>query len=213
MECLRSKWTKSKWLQLIRDFNITPMPKNITVRTSMHRDLQEFKYRPKSQGNIIIDTNYVKSYDWTRNYAVNWDIFQSLKLEFKADASARIDEPDGRIDTRVKKDSLWRCIGKGGRTTDYRQNFSATYQLPLNKIPLFKFVNANVRYTSMYTFSASALSLAYLGNTIQNSQNVQGNASLNFVTLYNSVPYLKKVNQGILQNNKSGKNASNLSRK
>ncbi len=204
----RAKWTKSKWLQLIRDFNVTPMPKNITFRTTLHRDLQEFKYRPKSKGNIIIDTNYVKSFDWTRNYGINWDIFQSLKLEFKADASARIDEPDGRIDNRTKKDSLWRCIGRGGRTTDYRQNFNATYQLPLNKFPIFKFVNANVRYSSMYSFTASALSLAYLGNTIQNSQNIQGNATLNFVTLYNSVPYLKKVNQGVLQKNKSGKDAN-----
>jgi len=203
----RAKWTKNKWLQLIRDFNFTPMPKNITFRTTLHRDLQEFKYRPKSQGNIIIDTNYVKSFDWTRNYAINWDIFQSLKLEFKADASARIDEPDGRIDTRTEKDSVWRCLGRGGRTTDYRQTFNATYQVPINKIPLFKFVSANVRYSSMYMFNASALSLAYLGNTIQNSQNIQGNASLNFVTLYNSVPYLKKVNQGIIRNNtNAGKN-------
>lgn len=192
----RAKWTRNKWLQLIRDFNITPMPKNITFRTTLHRDMQEFKYRPKSQGNIIIDTNYVKSFDWTRNYAINWDIFQSLKLEFKADASARIDEPDGRIDIRSEKDSVWRCLGKGGRTTDYRQNFNATYQIPINKIPLFKFVSANVRYNSMYMFTASALSLAYLGNTIQNSQQLQGNASLNFVTLYNTIPYLKKINSG-----------------
>ena len=199
------KWLNNKWLQIIKDFNITPMPKNLVFRTTLHRDMQEFKYRPKSRGNIIIDTNYVKSFDWTRNYAINWDIFQSLRLEFKADASARIDEPDGRIDTRVERDSVWHCLGRGGRTTDYRQNFSATYQVPINKIPLFKFVSANVRYTSMYQYQASALSLSYLGNTIQNSQNVQGNASLNFVTLYNSVPYLKKVNQGVLQKN-SGNN-------
>lgn len=197
------KWLNNKWLQIIRDFNITPMPKNIVIRTTLHRDMQEFKYRPKSQGNIIIDTNYVKSFDWTRNYAFNWDIFQSLKLEFKADASARIDEPEGRIDTRTEKDSVWRCLGKGGRTTDYRQNFNATYQIPINKIPLFKFINANIRYTSMYMYTASALSLSYLGNTIQNSQNIQGNASLNLVTLYNSVPYLKKVNQGVLQKNQT----------
>lgn len=190
------KWMKSKWLQLIRDFNVTPMPKNVTIRTSLRREMQEFKYRPKSQGNIIVDTSYVKSFDWTRNYAVNWDPFQSLKLEYKADASARIDEPDGRIDTRVEKDSVWTCLGRGGRTTDFRQTFSGTYQVPINKIPLFNWVNANVRYTSNYMYSASALSLAYLGNTIQNSNSIQGNATLNMVTLYNNVPYLKKINQG-----------------
>lgn len=197
------KWMKSKWLQLIRDFNVTPMPKNVTIRTSLRREMQEFKYRPKSQGNIIVDTSYVKSFDWTRNYTLNWDPFQSLKLEYRADASARIDEPDGRIDNRVEKDSVWHCLGRGGRTTDFRQNFNATYQVPINKIPLFNWINANVRYTSTYVYTASALSLAYLGNTIQNSNTIQGNATVNMVTLYNNVPYLKKINQG--RNKKTAK--------
>lgn len=204
------KWMKSKWLQLIRDINITPMPKNVTIRTSLRREMQEFKYRPKSQGNIIVDTSFVKSFDWTRNFAVNWDIFQSLKLEYHADASARIDEPDGLIDTRTEKDSVWHCLGRGGRVTDFRQTFSGTYQIPINKIPLFNWINANVRYQSTYMFTASALSLAYLGNTIQNSNNIQGSGSANLVTLYNNIPYLKKVNQGRPNNNKNGKNAADL---
>lgn len=192
----RVKWLKSKWFQIIRDFNITPMPKNVTIRTSLRREMTEFKYRPKSKGNIIIDTSYVKTFDWTRNYAVNWDITQNLKLEYHADASARIDEPDSRIDTRKEKDSVWYCLGHGGRTTDFHQTFSGTYQIPINKIPLFNWVSASVRYTSNYIYSASALSLAYLGNTIQNSNSIQGNGTLNMITLYNNIPYLKKVNQG-----------------
>lgn len=197
------KWMRSKWLALIRDFNITPMPKNVTIRTSLHRELQEFKYRPKSQGNIIVDTSFVKTFDWTRNYAINWDIFQSLRLEYRADASARIDEPQGLIDTRREKDSVWHCIGRGGRTTDFRQTFNGTYQIPINKIPLFNWVNANVRYSSTYMYTASALSLSYLGNTIQNSNQMQGNATLNMVNLYNNVPYLKKINQGRTRGGKS----------
>ncbi|MBR4135091.1 MAG: cell surface protein SprA [Bacteroidales bacterium] len=204
----KMKWTRNKWLQLIRDINITPMPKNVVIRTSMRRELQAFKYRPKSQGNIIVDTSFVKSFDWTRNYALSWDIFQSLKLDFRADASARIDEPDGLIDTRLEKDSIWHNMGRGGRTTDYRQTFSGTYQLPINKIPLFNWVNANVRYQSTYQFNASALSLAYLGNTIQNSNNIQGNVNMNMVTLYNNIPYLKKVNQG----NRKPQKPSNLTK-
>lgn len=194
------KWLKSKWLQIIKDFNITPMPKNATIRMALHRELQEFKYRPKSQGNIIVDTSFVKAFDWTRNYTLNWDIFQSLRLEYRADASARIDEPDGRIDTRTEKDSVWHCLGRGGRTTDFKQTFSGTYQIPINKIPLFNWVNANVRYTSMFMYTASAMSLAYLGNTLQNSNSIQGNGTLNMVTLYNNVPYLKKINQGSNKN-------------
>jgi len=206
----RVKWMKSKWLQLFRDFNITPLPKNVTIRTSLRRELQAFKYRPKSQGNIIVDTSFVKSFDWTRNYAINWDIFQSLKLEYHADASARIDEPDGLIDTRTEKDSVWRCLGRGGRVTDFRQTFAGTYQIPINKIPVFNWVSASVRYSSTYMYTASALSLSYLGNLIQNSNNIQGNATANLVTLYNNIPYLKKINQSRPNNNKNGKNEAGL---
>ncbi|MCR4680133.1 MAG: cell surface protein SprA [Bacteroidales bacterium] len=209
------KWMKSPWLQLIRDFNITPMPKNVTIRTSLRREMQEFKYRPKSRGNIIVDTSFVKSFDWSRNYSLSWDIFQSLRLEYRADASARIDEPDGLIDTRTEKDSVWRCLGRGGRVTDFRQTFNGTYQIPISKIPLFKWVNASVRYSSTYQYTASALSLAYLGNIIRNSNSIQGNASVNFVTLYNTIPYLKKVNQGNSQNrnNRNSKGAETDNRR
>lgn len=209
------KWMKSPWLQLIRDFNITPMPKNVTIRTSLRREMQEFKYRPKSRGNIIVDTSFVKSFDWSRNYSLSWDIFQSLRLEYRADASARIDEPDGLIDTRTEKDSVWHCLGRGGRVTDFRQTFNGTYQIPISKIPLFKWVNASVRYSSTYQYTASALSLAYLGNIIRNSNSIQGNASVNFVTLYNTIPYLKKVNQGNSQNrnNRNSKGAETDNRR
>jgi cell surface protein SprA len=90
----KSKGLKSKWLQLIKDFNFNPLPKVVTVRTSITRELNAFKYRPKSQGNIVIDTSYIKTFNWARNYTVNWDLAQSLKIEYTANAMARIDEPD-----------------------------------------------------------------------------------------------------------------------
>jgi cell surface protein SprA len=53
-----------------------------------------------------------------------------------------------------------------------------------------------------------------LGNTIQNSRNIQLNGQLNMVTLYNKVPYLKKINQKSSnknqQNTKTGKSITAL---
>jgi cell surface protein SprA len=193
----KAKWLKSKWLQIIRDINFTPMPKSLIIRTSLNRSLNTFKYRPKSQGNIIIDTSFVKNFDWSRNYAFNWDLTQGLKFEYQAQASARIDEPQGLIDTKRERDSLWTSFGNGGRTTLFNQRVNITYMLPLNKIPIFNWLTANAGYTGTYNYAASALSLAYLGNTISNSNTINGTATLNFVTLYNNIPYLKKVNQGV----------------
>lgn len=203
------KWMKSKWLQIIRDFNFYPMPKMFTFRTNITRELNEFKYRPKSKGNVIIDTSFVKTFDWTRNYALRWDISQGLKFEYTAAAASRIDEPEGLIDTRTERDSVWRCFGQGGRINTFQQRFDASYQIPINKIPLFNWITASARYSSTYDFTSSSLSLKYLGNTIANSQTFQANGNVNFVNLYNKVPYFKKVNQGSSGKSK-GKNNSKM---
>ena len=202
----KSKKLNSKWLQLIKDFNFNPLPKVVNIRTSLTRELNAFKYRPKSQGNIIIDTNYIKTFNWSRNYTVNWDIAQSLKLEYSANAMARIDEPDGLIDTKAKRDSVWKSFGKGGRTNNFYQKIIASWQIPINKFPVFNWITANVRYTGDYTFTGSTLALKHLGNTIQNSNSYQGTANVNLVTLYNNIPYLKKINQGQILNKKDTRN-------
>lgn len=203
----RAKGLNSKWLQLIKDFNFNPLPKLFTFRTSVDRDLNSFKYRPKSKGNIVLDTSFVKAFNWTRTYALNWDLAQSLKLEYNANAVARIDEPDGLIDTKVKRDSVWKSFGRGGRTNNFYQKVSLSWQIPINKFPVFNWLTANVRYTGDYTYTGSSLALAYLGNTIQNSNSYQGSANANFVSLYNNIPYLKKINQSQSLINDNTKNA------
>lgn len=194
-----SKHLRSKWLQIIRDINFTLLPQMFTVRTNVTREMNEFKLRPKSKGNIIIDTCIVKDFQWGRVYNLRWDLTQSLKFEYSATSKTRIDEPEGRIDTRTEKDSIWRNFGNGGRVINFNQRFDASYQIPINKIPLFNWINANARYTSTYDYLASAVSMKNLGNVIENSNTIQGNVNLNLVTLYNNIPYLKKVNQGIVR--------------
>lgn len=191
-----AKFLKSSWLQLIKDINFNLLPKNITFRTTVTRDINEFKLRPKSQGNIIIDTSIVKNFMWLRDYSVQWDLTQALRFNYKALATARIDEPQGLIDTRQEKDSVWRNFGNGGRVTQFMQRIDGSWQVPINKIPIFKWINVNMMYNATYNFTSSPVSLASLGNTIDNSNQIQGNITFNLVSLYDVIPYLKKVNQG-----------------
>ena len=190
---------KSKWLQLIRDFNLNPLPQNFTFRTNITREYNEFKLRPKSAGNIIIDTSYVKDFQWSRVYTFRWDLTQSLKFEYNANAQTRLDEPQGRIDTREKRDSIWRSFGNGGRMTYFTQKVDASWQIPINKIPLFNWITANTRYSATYNHNSAPISMARLGNTLDNSATFQASANANLVTLYNNIPYLKKVNNGIVK--------------
>lgn len=185
-----------KWLQLLYDFNFYLLPKSFSFSTDIYRYYQESKLRNKSRGVIITEPMYVKAFEWSRNYAIAWDITQSLKFDYAAKAESLIDEPQGRIDTKVKKDSIWYNIGKFGRINNYSQNFNASYQIPINKIPIFSFITSNIRYASTYFWSLAPPAIDYLGNDIENSNTKQFNINAGFAALYNKSKYLRKVNQG-----------------
>ncbi len=99
------------------------------------------------------------------------------------------------------RDSLWAAIKTGGRTTSYFHQFNASYTIPINKIPLLDWTSANARYGGTYGWDVGPIipddpdyGPINLGNTIKNSNTIQLNGQLNFVNLYNKVPYLKDIN-------------------
>ena len=81
----------------------------------------------------------------------------------------------------------------------YHHDVSVNYQLPLNKIPLTNFLSLNTRYSANFDWT-SPFALAELGNNIQNSNNIQYNGQINMTTLYNKVPYFKKILLQIKEN-------------
>ena len=106
-------------------------------------------------------------------------------------------------------DTIWSNVWDFGRPTSYHQAFSMNYQVPLNKIPLVNFISLNTRYNSSYDWASAPLALKYLGHTIQNSNAKQYNGQINMNTLYNKVPYFKKINQGRGSRAKANKNSKN----
>ena len=79
----------------------------------------------------------------------------------------------------------------------YHQELKATWRIPINKLPLLDWVNANASYGSTYNWDAGPI-LADdidIGNTIRNSNTAQLNGQLNLLNFYNKLGYLKKVNQ------------------
>ena len=96
----------------------------------------------------------------------------------------------------------------------YQQSISASYTLPINKIPIFNWINANANYQGTYFWTASAQSIQdRLGNTIENTNNISANANLDFTKLYNKVPYLKQLGSTKRNNNNNGKNGGKQDKK
>jgi cell surface protein SprA len=202
--------TRHKAYKLLSDFNFYYLPRSFSFRTDMNRQFEEEQFRNKSTADIPMITNYIKSWNWTRVYDLKYDFSKSLKFSLVANANAFVNEPPGLID-RSNEKQVWNQIFSFGTINNYNQQFSGTYDIPFSKIPYFEWIALTAGYQANYHWTASPVSLqTQLGNTIENSSTKVLNGRLNFINIYNKVPYLKKILQA---NTASGKQNPNQSSK
>lgn len=213
------KFLQPKYFQLIKDVNFYLYPNKLGFSTNIDREYTANKTRNTTGGNVLILPTYNKRFNINRNYDLNYDLTKALKLSFTANNMERILEPDGAV-TPETKDTMKRELFDRIKKTQYNQAVNVTYTIPINKLPLLDFVTANVGYGSTYNWTHSPLfdtqkdqygNLIHkdtLGNIITNSRSIKWNGQLNMVTLYNKVPYFKRVNQNLKKPKKNTKDAS-----
>ncbi|MCS6980803.1 MAG: cell surface protein SprA [Flavobacteriales bacterium] len=199
----KAKGLKSPWVKWIKEINFGYLPKTVAFRNDIQRDFTELKFRNNTDYDLLIFPSYKKNFLWNRTYDFAWSIFKSLTVTFNAVNQSRIDEPDGKIDTPAKRDSLRNNIRRFGRTTNYTHNYSVTWNVPVNKLPYLDWITATATYGGSFTWATGQLlrdpqnpNRFYKpwGNTISNSRNINLNGQLNLTTLYNKVPFLKSLN-------------------
>ncbi|HOZ39590.1 MAG TPA: cell surface protein SprA [Flavobacteriales bacterium] len=193
--------SKSKWLKLIKDFNVNMGFKQVTLRTSVDRMYLERLVRPNPDiESLPPRPTYNKNFNWSSQYGFRYELTRSLKLDFNANNLAVIGETPGRVNPKIKdeyelwKDSVLTSIRDFGEVTRYDHTIGVNYTLPLDKFPLTDWITANTTYTAGYQWDRAPFTQDTLGNTIQNSQNIAINGQLNFVNLYNKSKWLKKIN-------------------
>lgn len=191
---------ESHWLDPIRDFNINFTPSLLSFRATIDRQFGLYIPRSiNSYGSTFevekTDTTYDKYFQFNRYYNMRWQLTQSLNLDFSAVNYARVDEPDGLLNTKAKKDSMWHNFWKGGRTTLYTQNSTLTYALPLQKFPMLDWIQAQYSYTTNYNWIGASLLTKELGNTIENGAQNNWNAEFDFSKLYDKSRFLRLANK------------------
>ncbi|MFO7723891.1 MAG: cell surface protein SprA, partial [Bacteroidales bacterium] len=191
--------SKYKALAIIKDINFYYAPKLMSFRTMVNREYQEQKLRNKSIAMIIIDPTYLKKYEWSRMYDFKYDLSQGIRFEYSANAMALLREPDGQRDrgSQTYRDTILNQFKNLGDLNNFNQQFVVNWNLPVNKLPLMDWVSANARYAGNYQYIGPTMAAAQLGGVIENSNNVMLSGSGNLNTLYNKIPYLKKLNQAM----------------
>ena len=198
---------KSKWLRLIRDFNIYLLPKQIAVRSNMNRTYNVFSTRYNFPGGENFEVpQYGKQFNWDRNYDFKYDITRNLKFDLQATNGAFVRETPGRIDYGIfgyedqfDQDVVNNSLKTFGENMNYNHVGNVSFKWPLKNFPLTDWISLTTRYTGNFDWTRAPLALdndtLSVGNIIQNSRVVAWSGKLNFTTLYNKVPYFKKVNK------------------
>ncbi len=197
--------SKSKWLKIVKEQNFNYLPQNLTFNSDIVRNYYELQERDmENLENTGIPLTWSSDFLWNRSFSLRWDLSKSLHLNFSSGTNAEIEQPYTAVNKDLYpdqyeawKDSVWNSIKHMGTPLTYQQSFDASWKLPINKLPAFDWLTADVKYAATYNWARGADldNGTSMGNTIANSRNINGNARMKMETLYNHVPFLKKVNR------------------
>ena len=199
--------SKSKWMDFPKAFSLNWLPQNVTFNSEITRFYSELQERNMSElGGTKLPITFNSQFLWNRSFSLRWDLTRNLHMNFQSGTQAEIEEPLSNLPINKDlypdrynawKDSVWQSIKHFGRPLDYRQTFTASYQLPINKLPIFDWVTSDASYNATYSWvrGTELNDGTSLGNTISNNRQLNINGNFNMETLYNHFPFLKKVNE------------------
>jgi len=197
--------SNSSTVKFLKDYQINWLPNSISMSSNVNRTYHEEQLRNVEtyESDYTIPLSYSKTFTWLRQSAISWDLTKTIKLNFNSATNARIDEPNDPVNKRLYPDEFeaWRDtvikqLWTLGTPVDYNQTFDATWTLPINKIKTFDWITSSVKYKSNYQWNRGTRidENTETGGSVQNQANWQGDIRLNFETLYNKSPFLKKAN-------------------
>ncbi|MBQ9561035.1 MAG: cell surface protein SprA [Prevotella sp.] len=198
--------SKSKYYDILKKFALNYMPQNIAFNTEMSRYYYELQERDLEDlgASSSVPATWNSRFLWDRSFQLRWDLTRNLHMSFQSATQAEIEEPYMQVNKdlypeqyQAWKDSVWQSIKHMGTPLDYNQSFTASYQLPLNLIPIFDWLNADASYSATYHWARGAEEdgVVKYGNTITNNRVINLNGTLNMEKLYNHSPFLKKANE------------------
>lgn len=184
-----------KYLALIKDFNFSLLPNNLSMRAEVDRRFTKRQLRNSDLTTNGIDPYFEKYFNINRSYGLRWNLTKSLSVDYNASARAIVDEPQGDLDTQEKRDSVMYNLQHFGRMKNFDQNMGANYRLPLDKIPLTDWISADLRFAVGYNWNGGSFDqIQEFGNIISNNRDQSATSKIDMVKLYNKVGFLKEIN-------------------
>ena len=208
-----AKVEKVSNVKFLKEMNIYYLPQSWSFTTNMHRTFSHMKMRDLAGGaSDAMDLTFSKDFTWDRNVDFKYDLTKNMKFSFQSAMNAIIDEGkytpeilNGRyFDAEFNhdqyeawKDTIQRSLAKWGSPYTYQQVFTASWNVPFNRIPGLDALTANASYNATYNWARTASTTTGVdrGNTVSSLQTWQVDGSINFETWYGKSKYWKAMTQ------------------
>ena len=208
-----AKVEKVSKVKFLKEMNFYYLPQFWAFSTNMHRTFSHMKLRDLAGTSAeAMDLTYSKDFTWDRHVDIKYDLTKNMKFSFQSAMNAIIDEGlytpeilNGRyFDEQFNhdkyeawKDTIQHSLAKFGSPYTYQQVFTASWNVPFNRIPGLDALTANGSYNANYnwTRTASTTNGINSGNTVSSLQSWQVDGSINFETWYGKSKYWKMITQ------------------
>ena len=208
-----SKVEKVQKVKFLKEMNFYYLPQSWAFSTNMHRTFSHMKMRDLAGSAVNnMDLTFSKDFTWDRNVDIKYDLTKNIKFSFQSAMNAIIDEGkytpeilNGRYfddefnhnQYEAWRDTIQRSLAKFGSPFTYQQVFTASWNVPFNRIPYLEPLTANASYNANYNWNrtASTTDGADYGNTVSSLQSWQVDGGINFEQWYNKSNYWKKMTQ------------------
>lgn len=202
-------------VKFLSELNFYYLPQSWAFNTNMHRTFTHLKMRDFNTADLgapvqnDMDLTFSKDFTWDRNFDFKYDLTKNMKFTFQTAMNSTVDEgyytPEIIKDYAFTndhyeawKDTIQRSLATWGTPYTYQQLFSASWNVPFNRIPYLEALTANASYNATYNWNRTVQSnnsTADLGNVVSSTRAWQVDGALNFETLYGKSKYWKQMSQ------------------
>ena len=209
---------KVKKVKFLSELNFYYLPQSWAFNTNMHRTFTHLKMRDFNTQDIGVsapkemDLTFSKDFTWDRNFDFKYDLTKNIKFSFQTAMNSTVEEgyytpeilsmyEDLRFENKhyeAWKDTVMRSMATWGTPYTYQQLFSASWNVPFNRIPYLEALTASASYNATYNWNRTMQSTnieTNLGNVVSGTRAWQVDGGINFETLYGKSKYWKQMNQ------------------
>ena len=203
-------------VKFLKEMNFFYLPQSWAFNTTMHRTYTHLKMRDfnlEATGTQDMDLTFSKDFTWDRNFDFKYDLTKNMKFTFQTAMNSTVDEgyytPEIIRDYAFTndyyeawKDTIQRSLATWGTPYTYQQLFSASWNIPFNRIPYLEAITANASYNATYNWNRtvqSSKNAVNLGNVVSSTRAWQADGGINFETLYGKSKYWKQMTQRFSQ--------------